>query len=482
MNFFTSRSKKQVALSIVLFLTTTFSAFSQDLIIGFRQTSRANSMEVLKKIHAKQARMIVPSLGIAQVRFDRGFSRSDASQILRTLSSDPAVKYAFFDLRVVRERTVYTPDSTNRAQEDYFSTKQWNLREGNPVSTHAERVWKEFKVQSRTWQQKEVVAAIIDGGFDLKHPNLAKAIWVNKGEIPGNGKDDDGNGYVDDVNGWNVYNNSGKIPVEMHGTHVAGIIGAMPTAERKIYGIYPSVKVMTVAGSSGNLSTVLKAYGYVLKQKQLYISSQGKLGANVVVVNSSFGVDGANCASDQYKAWNEIYNEMGKYGIINVAATTNNDDNVDVVGDVPTGCDSPYLLSVGRLYQDGHIEGGYGKTTVDLHAPGGDIFSTVPGNSVRPLTGTSMATPHVTGAVAYLFWLMESAVPLNTKDRIQKAPLYVKSTLMNAVNQFPNMAGKTVTGGSLDLYKAARLITGKLEANGVRAESVVRRQVPLRSI
>jgi subtilisin family serine protease len=159
-----------------------------------------------------------------------------------------------------------------------------------------------------------------------------------------------------------------------------------------------------VAASSGDTAIVLRGYNYVLEQKKAWLSSNGKKGANIVSTNSSFGVDAAKCSDAQYKVWNDIYEAMGQVGILSAAATANQAWDIDATGDVPTSCESNYIISVTNTTKEDKIyrQAGWGKTHVDLGAPGTDVYSTVPGNQGRNLTGTSMATPHVAGAVAFL--------------------------------------------------------------------------------
>lgn len=303
---------------------------------------------------------------------------------------------------------------------------------------------------------QEIVVAVVDGGVDVNHKDLAANMWVNKGEIPNNGKDDDGNGYIDDVNGWDALGNSGNIPANSHGTHVAGTVGAVGDNGIGVTGVNWNVKIMAIRGSTSNTAQVLRAYGYVLKQKKLWIDTNGAQGANVVVTNSSFGIDGANCNSSRYKAWNDMYNEMGQYGILSAAATANRNWNIDQKGDVPTGCSSPYVIAVtNTTNKDKKNSGaGYGLEQIDLGAPGTSIHSTTPRGRYGSKTGTSMATPHVAGTVA----LMHAAASTNFAVKFNSDPaaaaLDLKQVMMDTVKPISDLRGKTVSGGRLDLGRS----------------------------
>ncbi|MEZ6004435.1 MAG: S8 family serine peptidase [Planctomycetota bacterium] len=314
------------------------------------------------------------------------------------------------------------------------------------------------------------VIAIVDGGAQTNHTDLLANRWENAAEVGGvNGVDDDGNGYVDDKYGWNAYGNNGTIPSDTHGTHVAGTAGARGNNSTGVVGVNWTTRLMHVAGSSGNTSTVMIAYGYVADQKALWLSSGGTAGANIVVTNSSFGVDNANCASGQYPAWNDAYDEMGGLGILSCAATANNPSNIDVVGDVPTGCSSPYLIAVTATDRnDVRNFAAYGLTTIDLAAPGESIRSTVPTNSYSTLSGTSMATPHVTGSVAFLHSIAPAAFQAQLALDPGAAALQIKAILLDTVDPIPALATKCVSGGRLNLFQAALAMQALDGLSGVR--------------
>lgn len=332
----------------------------------------------------------------------------------------------------------------------------WNFVP-SPVSADVSAV-KAWNISRGNFSGQEAVVAVIDGGVDIEHEDLADNIWINQQEIPGNNVDDDNNGYVDDINGWNVYRNVGQIEKDNHGTHVAGIIGAKGNNQIGVTGINWKTKIMGISGASGDTITVLKAYNYVLKQKKLYLESNGSKGANIVATNSSFGIDYADCNSTEYTLWNDVYEELGKVGILNVVATINNEVNVDVEGDVPSGCDSEYVISVTNTNIDNekYQFAGFGKKSIDLGAPGTDILSTVPNDGYAFMTGTSMATPHVAGAIAFLSQLKNEKFNKTQIDEPRRSAEVLKEILLNSTDSVSSLKRKTLSGGKLNLFESAK--------------------------
>jgi subtilisin family serine protease len=206
---------------------------------------------------------------------------------------------------------------------------------------------------------------------------------------------------------------------------------------------------------------VLRAYNYVLKQKKIFIETNGAKGANVVSTNSSFGVDRADCQSRDFPMWNDLYNKMGEYGIISAAATINGNQDVDAIGDVPTGCSSEYILAVTNTNIDNekYREAGYGKTFIDIGAPGTDIYSTLPDNDYGYMTGTSMATPHVAGMIALLHSGASKKFTQEYLANPSRLALTLKGIIMDNVDSLPSLKGKTVSGGRINVSKSMQVIS-----------------------
>ena len=323
-------------------------------------------------------------------------------------------------------------------------------------------VWDEFTPGGTTSDGDEIVAAVIDSGFDLNHEDMN--FWKNTNEISNNGIDDDNNGYIDDYDGWNAYNHTGNINVDNHGTHVAGIIGAWGNNNKGVSGVNWNVKILPVCGSSGNEATVVEAYSYVLEMRAIYNETDGQKGAFIVAANSSFGVNMGN--PNNFPIWCSMYDALGSVGILSCAATANANWNIDQVGDVPTGCSSPYLISVTNTTSADvkHTNAGYGVNTIDIGAPGTSIYSTYPynnysyGSSGINSYGTSFATPQVAGVIA----LMYAAIPQSMIQAYKSNPasfaLFVKQRLLDGADRISSLNGLVATG-RLNAYTAVNAVS-----------------------
>ncbi len=392
---------------------------------------------------------LVPSLSLFLVKL-QGIK---VEQALRHMNQLNDIVYAQADHVVTKRDTI--PNDAEFAQ-------QWGmLNEANRgADISATKAW-DLGTGGKDRAGNDIVVAVVDGGVDIKHKDLVDNIFVNKGEIPDNGIDDDNDGYIDNVNGWNAYNDSGKIPAERHGTHVAGIIGASGNNSTHVTGLNWNVKILPVAASSNKTSVIAKGYGYVIAMKKLWIESGGKKGANIVSTNSSFGVDYADCTTGDFPAWNDLYNEMGRLGILSAAATANLNIDVDAKGDVPTGCSSPYIIKVTNTDNEDKKNTGaaYGKTMVEIAAPGTAILSTLPGDKTGKLTGTSMSTPHIAGSVAFLHSVASAALhDLIVRDPAAGATA-IKGLLLEHVDKLDGLEGKIVSGGRLNLFSSSKAAT-----------------------
>ncbi|MFQ5454093.1 MAG: S8 family serine peptidase, partial [Candidatus Zixiibacteriota bacterium] len=377
---------------------------------------------------------------------------ADHESLLSQVKYNDDVLIAQFN-HYVKERASFPNDQYFNNQWDMHNTGQSG---GVPdADIDGPEAW-DLSIGGTTAQGDEIVSAVIDGGAYLNHVDLD--FWKNINEIPNNGIDDDGNGYIDDYDGWNAYNSNGNIPSSSHGTHVSGTVGAIGNNNTGVTGVNWNVKVMPIAGSSGTESVVVEAYGYVFEMRTIYNETDGALGAFVVSTNSSFGVDYGN--PDNYPIWCAMYDSMGSVGILSAAATANININIDVAGDVPTACPSDYMIAVTNTTDDDVKNSGaaYGLTTIDLGAPGTNIYSTTPNNNYGYMTGTSMATPHVTGAVALLYAAACPGFIQGYKNDPGTYALLIKQFILDGTDLLPSLDGITVSGGRLNIFNSIVLL------------------------
>ena len=306
----------------------------------------------------------------------------------------------------------------------------WGLRNtgqtgGSPdADIDAEVAWDVFT------GSEGVVVGIIDTGADYNHPDLAANIYTNPGEIAGNGVDDDGNGYIDDVRGWDFANNDNN-PMDDHGhgTHTAGTVGAVGDNGIGVVGVNWRVKIMPLkafnAGGGASDVDLIEAIQYsTLMGVRLTSNSWGGGPFSAAMMQA---IAAANAA-----------------GILFVAAAGNESSDNDAFPHYPSGYDLPNVVSVAATDHNDALAGfsSYGATTVDLGAPGVNILSTVPGGYGQA-SGTSMATPHVSGVLALIFGRFPGI----------GAP-QAKALLLVRTDPVSGLAGRVLTGGRLNAFGA----------------------------
>jgi subtilisin family serine protease len=280
-----------------------------------------------------------------------------------------------------------------------------------------------------------IIVAVIDSGVRYTHEDLAANMWQNTGEVPANRIDEDGNGYYNDVHGINAIRQSGD-PMDDHGhgTHVAGIIGALGDNSVGCVGVAPRVQIMALKFLNTNL------FGFISDAIECIDYARVK-GARII--NASWG-DHSDFTS---VALRDAIARARDAGIIFVAAAGNDSENNDTIQFYPANYDVDNIVVVAATtrFDTRATWSHYGASTVDLGAPGQDVYSTWAdsNSSYDTISGTSMAAPHVAGACA-LVWARYPS--LTYREVIQR--------VLNGVDPLSSLAGRTVTGGRLNLQKA----------------------------
>src|SRR5436190_2126336 len=399
--------------------STDTQAVPGQLIVGFRPTA-TDAMQQ-KAVDRADATIEDPidSIDAALVSVDPNETDAATQELLR----QRAVQY-------VEPNFVL---HASRLPNDRLFGEQWGLRNlgqygGKPgADIGATGAWD-------VTTGANVTVAVVDTGIDFAHPDLSANAWSNPADPP-NGVDDDHNGFVDDTHGADFVGEDGNPNDDAgHGSHVAGIIGAKGNNSIGVAGLNWDVKLMGLkfldANGEGNTADAANAIDYAVSH-----------GARVI--NASWGGPAFSLALYQ------AVKRAGDRGVDFVAASGNDGKNADVKPDFPAAFDLPNVISVAATGASDQLVdfSNYGPVSVDLAAPGDDVESTVPpsvdSSGYASFSGTSMATPYVTGAIA----LYLSRFPQATGDQ-------ARSAILQTVDKLPSLAGKVATGGRLNVARA----------------------------
>jgi hypothetical protein len=314
----------------------------------------------------------------------------DVTEAVRLYSQHPSVLYAQPNfLHHTMQEAHLTPNDTSYNQ--MWALNNTGQTGGTPdADIDAPEAW------DLSTGSGSVVVFVIDTGVDYNHPDLIDNLWTNPGETPGNGIDDDGNGYIDDVYGIDTaYNDSDPMDGNGHGTHVSGTIGARGNNGLGVVGVNWQVKIgqckFLSDSGTGSTADAIECLQYI---RNLKVNK----GVPVVATNNSWG--GGPFEQALYDA---IKAHMDA-GILFIAAAGNDGTDNDALPHYPSNYFLPNIISVAATDHNDDLAffSNYGLRTVHVGAPGKSILSTWPGNTYNTISGTSMATPHVTGLAALL--------------------------------------------------------------------------------
>ena len=221
---------------------------------------------------------------------------------------------------------------------------------------------------------------------------------------------------------------------------------------------------MVVTVGSLNTANVLASYGYAYEMRALYNETNGAEGAFVVATNSSWGIDNANPAN--YAVWCEFYDTMGEAGILSCGATANNNVNVDVVGDMPTGCSSVYMVAVTATNDDDvRTFSGYGVQRIDVGAPGQNVRTTSGTNGYTTTSGTSFASPLTAGVIGLLYSIPCESFVQFVKTNPQGGADLVRDALFDGVDPVSNLQNEVATGGRINALNSINLLLADCNDN-----------------
>lgn len=399
-----------------------------EVLVRFRTDNPRDSRDVkgpAMRAHARLGAVIVEdfsSLGLGGAQLVRVPENRSVEDAIAAYRDDPDVLYAEPNYLV----------HINGLPNDPALSEQWGLRNTGQVIEEQRGTAGADIDAALAWGRErgsnEIVVAVVDTGIDYTHPDLRANSWRNPGEVAGNRLDDDRNGYIDDVYGWDFRNMDAEpLDDNGHGTHLAGIIGAVGNNRIGGSGVMHQVRLMPLKflGSNGRGSTASEVKAI------LYARAAG---ADIICCSFGSGLYSATERS-AIEGTNALF----------VCAAGNTGMNTDETPEYPASFSSGNIIAVAATDNRDRLGAfsSYGKSTVDLGAPGVGIFSTLPGNEYGYMTGTSMATSMVAGAAG----LVKSAYP-------GLSPTELRARLVKGVDPLVSLNGRVASNGRLNLGRA----------------------------
>jgi subtilisin family serine protease len=391
-----------------------------ELLVGFRPGMRGRADEARRQMGAEKIKEW-PEIQAEHWRLPPGL---DITRAVEALSRNPNIEYA------EPNYIVEAADFPAAPPNDPYRGELWGLQNAGQTRGTVGADIRALAAWGKQLGSASVVVAVIDTGIDYTHPELAANIWLNPNEQL-DGIDTDGNGYIDDVMGWDFVNkDNDPWDDHGHGTHVAGTIGAVGNNGVGVIGVSPNVTLMPLkflgAGGAGTTDNAVSAV--------LYAASFKDANGNPIVriSNNSWGGGGRSKA---------LENAIKNCGALFCAAAGNSGSSSV---HFPAGYKLPNIVSVAATDHNDVLAGfsNFGSW-VHLAAPGVNVFSTLPGESYRFASGTSMATPHATGALA----LLRAEFPAWDNASL-------KNHLLATVDAKSSLSGKVTSGGRLNAAKA----------------------------
>lgn len=385
------------------------------------ETHRQQGTQVKENLR-KPGSQVAPDIQVIEV------SPGDEDTKSEEYKRDKKVEYA-------EPNFLYQPSATTANDADFANLYGLNNtgQTVNGVAGTADADIDAPEAWDATTGLADTVVAVIDTGVDINHPELYGNTWKNPDETAGNGVDDDSNGYVDDVNGWDFFRNENTVydaaDGDTHGTHVAGTIAAEGNTAG-VVGVNWKAQIMPLkflGPQGGSTANAIKALDYAVKE-----------GAKIS--NNSWG------GGSYSQALKDALTNADSAGHLFVAAAGNGGadkvgDNNDSTPHYPASYDNQNVVAVAATDSKDALASfsNYGETSVDLAAPGVYTYSTLPDNTYGYKSGTSMATPHVSGVAALI----------KSKDsNLDDAG--VKTKLLGSVDKKGNLSGKVASGGRLN--------------------------------